>query len=350
MFQYQIFGESHGPAIGVVLEGLPSGVPLDMDFISREMDRRRARAGGLSTTRLEADAPEVLSGVYQGKLTGTPLSAVIRNGNTRSQDYEATRNLARPSHGDYTGFVRYHGCSDPRGGGHFSGRLTAPLVFAGAVAKLILKGRGIAVGAHIARIGSVFDRAFDPVGLTEKDFAPLWAESFSVLDPDAGERMKAEIQAARLDGDSLGGIIECGVIGLSCGVGEPGLGSLESILSRHLFGVPAVKGVEFGEGFGFAGLRGSQANDPMRVEDGRVVTETNRNGGILGGISNGMPVVFRVVIKPTPSIGKPQRTVDLSAMENAELVIQGRHDPCILSRASVVVESAAALALCEALI
>ena len=350
MFQYQIFGESHGPAIGVVLEGLPSGVPLDMDFISREMDRRRARAGGLSTTRLEADAPEVLSGVYQGKLTGTPLSAVIRNGNTRSQDYEATRNLARPSHGDYTGFVRYHGCSDPRGGGHFSGRLTAPLVFAGAVAKLILKGRGIAVGAHIARIGSVSDRAFDPVTLSEKDFGPLWAESFSVLDPDAGERMKAEIQAARLDGDSLGGIIECGVTGLPCGVGEPGLGSLESILSRHLFGVPAVKGVEFGEGFGFAGLRGSQANDPMRVEDGRVVTETNRNGGILGGISNGMPVVFRVVIKPTPSIGKPQRTVDLSAMENAELVIQGRHDPCILSRASVVVESAAALALCEALI
>ena len=350
MFQYQIFGESHGPAVGVVLEGLPSGIFLDEDFISREMDRRRAKSGGLSTTRLEADAPEILSGVYKGKLTGTPLSAVIRNGNTRSQDYEATKNLARPSHGDYTGFVRYHGCSDPRGGGHFSGRLTAPLVFAGAVAKLILKERGIAVGAHIARIGSVFDRAFDPVGLTEKDFAPLWAEPFSVLDPDAGERMKAEIQAARLEGDSLGGIIECGVIGLSCGVGEPGLGSLESILSRHLFGVPAVKGVEFGEGFGFAGLRGSQANDPMRVEDGRVVTETNRNGGILGGISNGMPVVFRVVIKPTPSIGKPQRTVDLSAMENAELVIQGRHDPCILSRASVVVESAAALALCEALI
>ena len=328
MFQYQIFGESHGEAIGVVLEGLPSGVPLDMEFVSREMDRRRARSGGLSTTRLEADAPEILSGVYKGKLTGTPLCAIIRNGNTRSKDYDKMQTLMRPSHGDYTGFVRYHGCSDPRGGGHFSGRLTAPLVFAGAVAKLILKGRGIAVGAHIARIGSVSDRAFDP---------------------DAGERMKAEIQAARLDGDSLGGIIECGVTGLPCGVGEPGLGSLESILSRHLFGVPAVKGVEFGEGFGFAGLRGSQANDPMRVEDGRVVTETNRNGGILGGISNGMPVVFRVVIKPTPSIGKPQRTVDLSAMENAELVIQGRHDPCILSRASVVVESAAALALCEAL-
>lgn len=349
MFQYQIFGESHGEAIGVVLEGLPSGVPLDMEFVSREMDRRRARSGGFSTTRLEADAPEILSGVYKGKLTGTPLCAIIRNGNTRSKDYDKMQTLMRPSHGDYTGVVRYQGCNDPRGGGHFSGRLTAPLVFAGAVAKLILKEKGIAVGAHIAQIGDVKDVPFDPVKLSEKDFAPLWEESFSVLSPEAGEKMKEAIQAARMDADSIGGIMECGITGLPCGIGEPGIGSLESMLSKHLFGVPAVKGIEFGDGFALASMRGSEANDPMRVEDGKVVTETNRNGGILGGISNGMPVIFRVVIKPTPSIGKPQQTVDVSSMKNTELTIEGRHDPCILSRAAVVVESAAALALCEAL-
>ncbi|MGI5856491.1 MAG: chorismate synthase [Candidatus Merdivicinus sp.] len=350
MFQYQIFGESHGEAIGVVLEGLPAGIALDAAFITREMERRRARKGGLSTTRIESDEPRILSGAYQGKTSGTPLCAVISNENTRSQDYAATQNLARPSHGDYTGFVRYQGCNDPRGGGHFSGRLTAPLVFAGAVAKLILRERGIAVGAHIAQIGRVKDAAFDPVGLTEKDFEPLWAASFSVLDPEAGERMKAEVQAARMDADSIGGIIECGITGMPCGIGEPGIFSLESILSRHLFGVPAVKGIEFGEGFGFAEMRGSAANDPMRMQEGRVVTETNRNGGILGGISNGMPVIFRVAVKPTASIGQEQRTVNLETMENARLTIKGRHDPCILSRASVVVESAAALGLCEALL
>lgn len=350
MFQYQIFGESHGEAIGVVLEGLPSGISLDEDFIAREMERRRARKGGLSTTRVEADEPHILSGVYQGKTSGTPLCVIIRNENTRSQDYAVTQDLARPSHGDYTGFVRYHGCNDPRGGGHFSGRLTAPLVFAGAVAKLILRQQGIAVGAHIAQIGSVKDAAFDPVRLTEKDFEPLWAESFSVLDPEAGERMKAEVQSARMDADSIGGIIECGITGMPCGIGEPGLSSLESILSRHMFAVPAVKGIEFGEGFGFAEMRGSAANDPIRMQEGRVVTETNRNGGIVGGISNGMPVLFRVVIKPTASIGQEQGTVNLQTMENAQLIIRGRHDPCILSRASVVVESAAALGLCEALL
>lgn len=350
MFSYQIFGESHGEAVGVVMEGLPSGILLDEDFISREMERRRAKTGGLSTTRIESDIPKPLSGVYQGKTTGTPLCAVIANENTRSGDYFATQGLARPSHGDYTGFVRYHGCNDPRGGGHFSGRLTAPLVYAGAVAKLILKQRHIAVGAHIAQVGNVKDRLFDPVQLTEEDFAPLWAESFSVLSPEAGEKMKVEIQLARLNADSVGGVIECGITGMPAGIGEPGLTSLESILSRHIFAVPAVKGIEFGDGFALASMRGSHANDPMRMKDGKVVTETNRNGGILGGISNGMPVIFRVVIKPTSSIGQPQKTVNLDTMEDAQLVVKGRHDPCILSRASVVVESAAALALCEALL
>ena len=346
---YTIFGESHGPAIGVVLEGVPSGVEMDLDFIRAELQRRAPGKSALTTARKEADEPEILSGVFDGKTTGTPLCAIIRNTDTRSKDYAKLKHLPRPSHADYAGAVRYGGFNDYRGGGHFSGRLTAPLVFAGAVAKLILKEKGIAVGAHIAQIGDVKDVPFDPVKLSEKDFAPLWEESFSVLSPEAGEKMKEAIQAARMDADSIGGIMECGITGLPCGIGEPGIGSLESVLSKHLFGVPAVKGIEFGDGFALASMRGSEANDPMRVENGKVVTETNRNGGILGGISNGMPVIFRVVIKPTPSIGKPQQTVDVSSMKNTELTIEGRHDPCILSRAAVVVESAAALALCEAL-
>ena len=351
MFQYQIFGESHGEAIGVVLEGLPSGVPLDMEFVSREMDRRRARSGGLSTTRLEADAPEILSGVYKGKLTGTPLCAIIRNGNTRSKDYDKMQTLMRPSHGDYTGFVRYQGCNDPRGGGHFSGRLTAPLVFAGAVAKLILKEKGIAVGAHIAQIGDVKDVPFDPVKLSEKDFAPLWEESFSVLSPEAGEKMKEAIQAARMDADSIGGIMECGITGLPCGIGEPGIGSLESVLSKHLFGVPAVKGIEFGDGFALASMRGSEANDPYRyTPDGGIETTSNHNGGLLGGITNGMPLLLRVAVKPTASIGIPQRTVKLETGRDELLTVRGRHDPCIVPRALPVVEAALAFGLFDLLL
>ncbi len=345
---YQIFGESHGPAIGVVLDGVPAGFSLDMKEISRQMGRRKAK-GGLSTSRIEGDLPEIISGVYQGKTTGTPLCAMIQNQNTRSQDYQKTVNLPRPSHGDYAGYVRYHGANDPRGGGHFSGRLTAPLVFAGSIARQFLREKGVEIGAHILQIGSVCDTPFDPVDISPELLQKLQEDAFPVLEETAGEAMKEEIRAAASQGDSVGGIIQCGISGIPCGIGQPGLDCVESVISRHIFAVPAVKGISFGLGFEFAGKKGSEANDPMRIENGKVVCTQNNNGGITGGITNGMPLVFQTVIKPTPSIAKPQQTVDLSIMENAEITIHGRHDPCILSRAAVVIESAAALALWEIL-
>ncbi len=348
--RYSIFGESHGPAIGVVVENLPAGTAVDMGFISRDLDRRRAKKGGLSTTRLERDAPEILSGVFEGKTTGTPLCAIIRNGDTRSADYERTKDLARPSHADFTGFVRYGGHNDYRGGGHFSGRLTAALTFAGAVAKLCLRERGVAVGAHILQIGPERDVPFDPVNLQPELFEEIAAKSFSVIDDAAGERMQAVIQAARMDVTSVGGLIQCGITGLPAGVGAPDRDSLEGVIAKNIFAVPAVKGIEFGLGFQFASAYGHEVNDEMTVKDGSVVTKTNRNGGILGGISNGMPIIFQTVIKPTASISRPQQTVNLSSMAEETLEIHGRHDPCILSRASVVIEAAAALSVLEALL
>ena len=344
-FAYQIFGESHGPAIGVVMEGLPSGLLLDMGEVSWQMDRRRAKKGGLSTTRIEGDVPKIVSGFYQGRTTGTPLCAMIANNNTRSQDYAATGMLARPSHGDYAGFVRYKGFNDPRGGGHFSGRLTAPLVFAGTVARQILRERGIEIGAHVLQIGPVQDDRLDMARISRETLLSFQKAALPVLSEGIREKMEAEIQSARMDCDSVGGIIECAALGLPCGLGEPGQDSIESLISRQMFAVPAVKGIEFGAGFAFAGMRGSEANDPMEMKDGQVTCLTNNNGGITGGIANGMPLVFRVAIKPTASIAKPQKTVDLETMENGEIAIKGRHDPCILSRAAVVIESAAALAL-----
>ena len=343
---YEIFGESHGPAVGVVLDKVPAGFALDMEDIARQMERRRAK-GGISTSRIEGDVPEILSGVYQGKTTGTPLCAVIKNSNTRSEDYAKMQNLPRPSHGDYAGYVRYKGANDPRGGGHFSGRLTAPLVFAGSVARQFLREKGVEIGAHILQIGGVCDAPFDPANIPESLLRELQQEAFPVLDKAAGEAMKGEILAAASEGDSVGGVIQCGVSGFPCGIGQPGLDCVESVISRHMFAVPAVKGISFGLGFDFAGKRGSEVNDPMRMENGKVICTKNNNGGITGGISNGMPIVFQAALKPTPSIAKPQETVDLGAMENAEIVIHGRHDPCILSRAAVVIESAAALALWE---
>lgn len=343
--RYHIFGESHGPAIGVVIENLPAGVALDMDYIGRDLNRRRAKKGGLSTTRLESDQPEILSGVFEGRTTGTPLCAIIRNGDTRSADYERTKDLARPSHADFTGFVRYGGHNDYRGGGHFSGRLTAALTFAGAVAKLCLKERGIAVGAHILQIGSERDVSFDPVNLQPELFEEIAGKDFSVIDDAVGERMKAVIQAARMDVTSVGGIIQCGIIGLPAGIGAPDLDSLEGIIAKNIFAVPAVKGIEFGLGFQFASAYGHEVNDEMALKDGKVVTTTNHNGGILGGISNGMPIIFQAVIKPTASISRPQHTVNLASMTEETLEIHGRHDPCILSRAAVVIEAAAALSI-----
>lgn len=348
--RYSIFGESHGPAIGVVLEQVPPGLVLDREAISKEMARRAPGKSPLSTARKEADVPEILSGVFDGKTTGTPLCAIIHNSDHHSKDYAKTRFLARPSHGDYTGFVRYQGCNDYRGGGHFSGRLTAPLVFAGAVAKQLLAQRGITVGAHISQIGTVKDKPFADTQLTPTLFQTLSEKAFPTVDDQAGAAMQAEILQAREELDSIGGAIQCAVLGLPVGVGSPDLGcNVEGVLAQHLFAVPAVKGISFGAGFDFASMRGSQANDPFYMDGGQVKTRTNHSGGVNGGISNGMPVLFQVAIRPTPSIGQEQNTINFSTMEDAKLTIQGRHDPCIVHRAVPVIEAAAALAICELL-
>ena len=322
--RYTIFGESHGPAIGVTLEGVPAGLELDMDFIRSELARRAPGQNAMTTARKEADEPEILSGVFEGKTTGTPLCAVIFNTDTRSRDYAQLKNLPRPGHADYAGFVRYHGCNDYRGGGHFSGRLTAPRVFAGAVAKLILKEKGVAVTARISNVAGIAD--------------------------PTPEEMEAAILAAKADLDSVGGRIACAVTGLPAGLGAPDFGcNVEGIFSQYLFAVPAVKAVGFGLGTGFAEVRGSQANDPFYMDGGTVRTRTNHAGGINGGITNGMPVTFEVTIRPTPSIGREQDTVDLSTGADAKLSVTGRHDPCILPRAVPVIEAAAALAACQVL-
>ena len=321
---YTIFGESHGPAIGVVLEGVPSGVEMDLDFIRAELQRRAPGKSALTTARKEADEPEILSGVFDGKTTGTPLCAIIRNTDTRSKDYAKLKHLPRPSHADYAGAVRYGGFNDYRGGGHFSGRLTAPLVFAGALAKLILQEKGVIITSAI----SILEGTPDP----------------------SPEEIEEIILAARKAGDSVGGAISCTVTGISAGFGAPDFGcNAEGIFAQHLFAVPAVKGIAFGAGFGFSCMRGSEANDPFYMEEGQVKTRTNASGGINGGITNGMPIVFEVAIRPTPSIAMEQNTVDLAEKRDATLVIEGRHDPCIVQRALPVVEAAAALASCELL-
>ncbi len=344
--RYTIFGESHGPAIGVVLENVPSGLVLDMEAVAREMDRRAPGKNLLSTARREADAVKILSGLFEGRTCGTPLCGVIENTDTRSRDYQ--NDLPRPGHADYAAHIRYNGCNDYRGGGHFSGRLTAPLVFAGAVAKQILAQRGIYVGAHIRQIGPVEDERFDPVHTDPALFRTLADKSFPTLSDLAGERMRKEIYDARERMDSVGGAIECAVVGMPAGLGSPDFGcNVEGILSQHLFAVPAVKAVEFGAGFGFAAMYGAQANDPLTMVGDRVETTTNHTGGINGGITNGMPIVFSVALRPTASISQPQQTISLSRRENAELVVHGRHDPCVVHRAVPVIEAAAALAMTE---
>lgn len=348
--KYTIFGESHGPGIGVVIENLPSGIPVDMDFIQSEMARRQAKKGGLSTPRIESDIPEIVSGVFEGKTTGTPLCATIRNGNTRSSDYTRTKDLARPSHADYTGKVRYGGFNDYRGGGHFSGRLTAPMVFAGAIAKLWLKEKGIRIGGHILQIENIRDEPFDMVHPNPAEFDVIAARTLPTVSEEAGKQMEEVIQQARMSLTSVGGIIQIAVTGMPAGIGAPDRESLEGIIAKNIFAVPAVKGLEFGLGFGFGSAYGHEVNDPMRMDGDKVVTTTNYNGGILGGISNGMPIVFQTVIKPTASISREQQTIDMVAKTDASLTIQGRHDPCILSRATVVIEAATALSIMEALL
>ena len=345
-----IFGQSHAPAIGVTVDGIPAGETVDLEELQAFLARRAPGTGAWSTTRKEGDKPEFLSGLVQGKTCGAPLAAVIRNTNTRSGDYENLKDIPRPGHADYTAQVKYGGFQDVAGGGHFSGRLTAPLCIAGGICKQLLARRGIFVGAHIAAIAGILDASFDPVGLEQAALLAPGEKKFPVIDDGAGERMQRAIAEAKAQLDSVGGVIECAVLGLPAGLGDPMLDGMENRIARLTFAIPAVKGVEFGAGFGVATLRGSQNNDPFYMDGDRVRTRTNHSGGILGGITNGMPLVFRAAVKPTPSIGQAQDSVSLSRKEDTKLEIKGRHDPCIVPRAVPCVEAAAAIAVYDALL
>ena len=341
-----IFGQSHGEAIGVTLDGFPAGMMIDMDRLLAEMARRAPGQSLLTTARREADAPEFLSGVLNGRTTGQPICILIRNTNQRSRDYGDGVDLVRPGHADYTGHVRYFGLEDWRGGGSFSGRLTAPLVAAGALCSQWLEQQGVTIACHIQQLGDVKDASFlaaDP----HADYSYMKQMHLPVLTSGLDAQMEAAALAAREACDSIGGVLECMATGLPAGLGAPFFDSVESVLSHLLFSIPAVKGVEFGEGFGFAAMRGSQANDAFRMAEGRVVTKTNHSGGVNGGITNGMPVIFRCAVRPTPSIGREQQTVSLKTGENADLEIHGRHDPCILPRAVPVVEAMTAIAILD---
>ena len=340
-----LFGESHGKAIGAVLDGMAPGIPVNEDFIAQQMNLRRS-VSALSTARREDDKVILLSGVKDGVTTGTPITFMIENADTHSSDYEALRTVARPGHADYAAYMKYHGYSDTRGGGHFSGRITAGLVAAGAVAISALNRKGIYIGTHIAKCAGISDRKFCDLSA---DIEKLHTMPFAVLDEQQADAMKLAIEAAKAEGDSVGGILETAVIGLPAGVGEPWFDTLEGVLSHMIFSVPAVKGIEFGDGFSLADMRGSVSNDAFRIHDDKVVTTTNHMGGILGGISSGMPLVFRCAIKPTPSIFKTQDTVDFYTNTERELTIHGRHDPAIVHRARVVIDSVTALVLCDML-
>lgn len=341
-----IFGESHGEGIGVVIDGLPAGEEIDLDEVYRQMRRRAPGGDKTATPRKEADIPEVLSGLLNGKTTGAPLCAVIRNTNTRSGDYGNILNAPRPAHSDYAAYLRYNGCNDIRGGGHFSGRLTANIVFAGAVCRQILKRRGVDIAAHIYSIGSVSDEPFEPTGISSELIERLNGEKFALVNTSVEDSMRIEVANAAKEGDSIGGVVECIVQGMPAGVGDPMFGGVENVISAAVFGVPAVKGIEFGSGFAGSKMRGSENNDEFCYDDkGEVRTRTNNHGGALGGITSGMPIIFRAAVKPTPSISREQKTVDLQTGENTTLSIKGRHDPCIVPRAVPVIEAAAAIAL-----
>ena len=349
LLKVSVFGQSHGKAIGVVVDGLPAGEAIDLEELDRFLDRRRTGKNRLSTARKESDVPVFLSGLENGVTCGAPLCAVIENSDQHSSDYRELRDKPRPGHADYTAYVKWKGQADMRGGGHFSGRLTAPLCVAGGIAKQILARRGVYVGAHLWSVGTERDTPF-PLRPTRELFESVAAKPFPVLDDQAGERMQALILEARQNLDSVGGVIECAATGMPAGLGDPMFGGVENRLAAALFGIPAVKGVEFGDGFAAARAHGSENNDPFAEEDGHVVTETNHAGGILGGITNGMPIVLRTAVKPTASISRPQRTVSLSAGENTDLVIHGRHDPCIAHRAVPVVEAVTAAVLLDLLL
>lgn len=342
-----VFGQSHAAAIGCVVEGLPAGFRPDMDRVAAFMARRAPGSGAWSTKRKEADTPEILSGVVDGVLCGAPVSAVIHNSDQHSKDYEGLRRTPRPSHADYTAWVKYGESYDIRGGGQFSGRLTAPLCFAGALALQVLEQRGITVAGHIAAIAGIQDEVPDFVRVDRESLLALAGKPFPVFSDSAGADMVHAIETVRMESDSVGGVIRCFALGLPAGVGEPMFGGVENCLAAALFGIPAVRGVSFGEGFAAAAMRGSQHNDPFVTDGDTVRTRTNHAGGVLGGITTGMPLVVNVAIKPTASIAQEQDTVDLKTMTNTTLTIHGRHDPCIVPRALPVVEAVTALTLLD---
>ncbi|MDE6751169.1 MAG: chorismate synthase [Eubacterium sp.] len=342
-----VFGESHGEAIGCVIDGLPNGIKLDFDEISREMARRAPGNDKTATARKESDIPHILSGVLNGITTGAPLAMEIKNTNTRSGDYGNLMSVPRPSHSDYPAYVKYNGNNDVRGGGHFSGRLTAPIVFAGAVAKQILKTNGVTIGAHISRIGSACDNPFDKNNICAAELDAVTHKQFAVVNDESEAEMRACVEAARINGDSIGGVIECAAVGLPVGLGGNMFDTVESRLSAALFGVPAVKGVQFGAGFDFAEMLGSEANDGYEMRNGKVALLSNNNGGVLGGMTSGAPIIFSVVLKPTPSVSVPQKSVNLQTMENETLIVKGRHDPCVVPRAVPVIEGITAVTLLD---
>lgn len=347
-----IFGQSHSPAIGCSLDGVPAGIPVDLDELGAFLARRAPGRDETATARREADAPEFIAGITNGRTNGAPIAAIIRNGNTRSQDYDELRRKPRPGHADWSAQVKYGGHQDVAGGGHFSGRLTAPLCIAGGIALQALEARGVRIAAHIAQLGpdAVDDTPLDPMKPNDVELAAILANPLPCVSAAAASRMRTAILAAKNDLDSIGGVIECVAYGVPAGLGDPMFDGIENRIARIAFGIPAVKGVEFGAGFGASRMLGSQNNDPYRMEVAGPQPQSNNAGGILGGITDGLPVVWRMAVKPTPSIGKPQMSVDIERGEDSELVVRGRHDPCIVPRAVPVAEAACALALLDALL
>lgn len=342
-----VFGESHGEAVGCVIDGFPCGIKVDFDSIYTDMARRAPGKDSASTKRLEKDIPRVLSGIKDGVTTGAPIAVIIENTNVKSSDYKELKSIPRPSHSDYPAFVKFGGYNDISGGGHFSGRLTAPIVFAGALAKQALALKGVTVGAHIKKIGSVSDTEFDKNNIDKALLNSLAIKSFSVINPESEEKMRAEIEKYKNDKNSVGGEIECAAVGLPVGIGGNMFDTVEGTLSRLLFGIPAVKGVSFGLGFGFAEADAKTVNDGYEYRNGRVCLLSNNNGGVLGGMTSGAPLIVNTVIKPTPSISSPQKSVNLETKENETLTVCGRHDPCIVPRAVPVIEAAVAVGILD---
>ncbi|ADL49867.1 chorismate synthase [Clostridium cellulovorans] len=350
IMKVSLFGESQGDIIGVTIHGIPSGVKLDLEFIKKEMKRRLSGNYNVATPRQEDDEFIITTGYFNGYTTGAPLTATIKNKDIKQADNDEFKDKMRPSFGDYTEHLRYNGFNDYRGGGHHSGRLTAPLLFAGAVAKLILKEKNIVIGAHILKIADIFDEVFDKVNVSEELLKSLPEKLFPVIKDDMGLIMQTEILKAKYQKDTIGGIVECAAINIPGGVGNPFFDSMESVISHLLFSIPSIKAVEFGEGFNIANLRGSQANDQMYMEGDKVKTYTNHSGGIVAGITNGMPIIFRVAVKPPPTIAKPQKTVDISTKENTTVDTVSAHDPSMIHRIVPVIEGVTALAILDSIL